>query len=113
MINNTKNTTHREIAEIEADLKVASRARQNWINIQNEGAGGYVDDTRIEALSQELIAAQKARSPLASNLSAEIAWFNAQGYTGLDLQKANKACLARGYALYELQAACKAAKEGK
>ena len=100
-------TTHREIKVIEAELKTASVARQNWINIQNEGSEGYVDDSKIEELAAELTLAHAAASPLQSNLAAEKSWFNAQGFTRADLQKAQKACLARGYTVAELMAAAK------
>lgn len=102
--------THRSITDIEADLKAAGIKRDNFRRVNNEGQGGYVDESEIVALSAELQAAKAAVSPLALDLAAEKAWFNAQGFTGRDLQGANKACLARGYSLSDLQAACKAAK---
>lgn len=104
------NTAHRAISEIEADLKAAGIKRDNFRRVINEGQGGYVDESEIEALSAELDAARKASSPLALDLAAEKAWFNAQGFTGSDLAAANAACIKRGYSLSELQAACKAAK---
>lgn len=103
-------TTHRTIAQIEADIKAAGIKRDNFRRIHNEGQGGYVDESEIERLSAEYHAARKACSPLTLNLAGEKAWFNAQGFTSKDLQKANDACRARGYSLAELQAACKAAK---
>lgn len=101
----------RTIEEINKDLKAATIRRDNFIAVQNEKADGYIDETAIERLTAELIAAEKAASPLVRELAAERAWFNAQGFTGADLAKANAACLARGYSLAELQAACKAAKK--
>ena len=97
----------RTIEEITKDLKTATIRRDNFIVAQNENAGGYIDETEIEHLTFELIAAEKAASPLARDLAAERAWFNAQGFTGADLAKANAACIARGYSLADLQAACK------
>jgi len=104
------NTTHRTVSEIEADLKAAGIKRDNFRRIHNEGQGGYVDESEIERLSAEYHAARKASSPLTLDLAGERAWFNGQGFTSKDLQAANKACLARGYSLADLQAACKAAK---
>ena len=108
---NTINT-HRKISEIEADLKVATKIRKNWIKLQNEGGEGYADDSVIEALANELVEAKAAQSPLKTNLAGEKAWFNAQGFTGADMQKAQKACLARGYTVSDLMSASKAAKNG-
>ncbi len=107
---NTVNT-HRKISEIEADLKVATKNRKNWINLQNEGGEGYVDESVIESLVAELVDAKAAQSPLKTNLAGEKAWFNAQGFTGADMQKAQKACLARGYTVSDLMIAAKAAKK--
>jgi hypothetical protein len=104
------NTTHRTVSDIEADIKAAGIKRDNFRNVINEGQGGYVDESEIEALSAELHAARKAVCPLTLDLAGERAWFNCQGFTGKDLAAANKACLARGYSLADLQAACKAAK---
>lgn len=100
----------RSISEIEADLKATGIKRDNFRRVINEGQGGYVDESEIEALSAELQAAKAAISPLATDLATEKAWFNSQGFTGRDLHAANKACLARGYSLSELQAACKTSK---
>jgi len=104
------NTTHRTVSEIEADLKTAAIKRDNFRRVINEGQGGYVDESEIETLTAELLEAHKASSPLIIDLAAEKAWFNGQGFTGKDISAANKACLARGYSLADLQAACKAAK---
>lgn len=101
----------RTIEEIKKDLKAATIRRDNFIATQNEHGGGYVDESDIERLSAELIAAQDAESPLVRDLAAERAWFNSQGFTGADLAKANAACLARGYSFADLQAACKSAKK--
>ncbi len=104
-------TTHRTVSDIEADLIAAGIKRDNYRRIHNEGQGGYVDESEIEALSAELAAARKASSPLTLDLAGERAWFNAQGFVApRDLQAANNACNKRGYSLAELQAACKAAK---
>ena len=103
--------TTRAITEIEADLKAATAKRSAFRAINNEGQGGYVDETEIERLTAEIAAAQKAASPLVRDLAGEKSWFNGQGFTGRDIAAANKACLARGYSLADLQAACKAAKQ--
>ena len=66
-------------------------------------------DDKISAATDELRDINAKSSPLVADLAGEKAWFNSQGFTGADLQKANAACVARGYALCELQAACKAA----
>jgi hypothetical protein len=104
------NTNQRSVSEIEAELRAARIKRDNFRRVINEGQGGYVDETEIEKLSAELQSAKAAASPLATDLAAERAWFNGQGFTGRDLAAANKACLARGYSLADLQAACKAAR---
>ena len=101
----------RTIEEIKKDLKAATIRRDNFRAVINENSGGYIDETKIEHLSAELIAAETAASPIARDLAAERAWFNAQGFTGADLAKANAACLSRGYSLADLQAACKAVKK--
>ena len=106
----TTNTTHRPVAEIEADLRAAKIKRDNFRAVINEGQGGYINESEIEALSVELAESRKASCPLTIDLAAEKAWFNGQGYTGKDLAAANAACLKRGYSLSDLQAACKAAK---
>lgn len=104
------NTTHRAISEIEADIKSAGIKRDNFRHVNNEGQSGYVDESEIVSLTAEYHAAQKAVCPLTLDLAGERAWFNAQGFTGRDLQAAAKACLARGYSLAELQSASKAAQ---
>ena len=103
-------STTRTINEIKSELEAAVKERNNFRAIANEGQGGYIDDTKIERLSAELRDAEKADCPLKRDLTGERAWFNAQGFTGKDLAAANKACLARGYSLADLQAACKASK---
>jgi hypothetical protein len=102
-------TNLRPITEIEADLKVAASARAAYRATINEGQGGYVDESAIERLTAELEAAKAAGSPLATRegIQAEREWAKGQGWTGKDLQAANKACLARGYSVAELQAAIK------
>lgn len=102
--------THRPITEIEADLKSAAAKRASFRATINESQGGYVDDSEIERLSAELTAAKAALSPLSTRegIQAEREWAAAQKWTARDLQAANKACLARGYSLAELQAAIKA-----
>jgi hypothetical protein len=110
------NNTHREIKEIEADLVEARKAFDQYSNVQFEGHSDpdnyYLNPhhKKIEALASELAAAKAACSPLKTNLAAEKAWFNSQGFTGADMQKAQKACLARGYTVSELMAAAKASK---
>lgn len=104
------NTDTRTVFEIEADLKAASIKRDSFRNVINEGQGGYVDESEIEALIAELHAARKSACPLTLDIAGERAWFNGQGFTGNDLAAANKACLARGYSLADLQAACKTSK---
>ena len=99
----------RTIEEIKKDLQAATARRDNFCATINEGQGGYLDESDIERLSAELIAAERAQSPLVRDLAGERAWFNAQGFTGADLARANSACLARGYSLADLQAACKKA----
>jgi hypothetical protein len=93
--------------KISSALAAADLARANFRATINEGQGGYVDKTEIERLSDELIAADRAQSPLVRDLAGERTWFNAQGFTGADLARANAACLARGYSLADLQTACK------
>lgn len=102
-------TTHRPITEIEADLKAAAAKRSAFRSTNNEGQGGYVDEAEIERLAAELQAAQAAASPLSTRegIQAEREWAAAQKWTARDIQAANKACLARGYSLAELQAAIK------
>ncbi len=99
----------RTIEEIKKDLQAATARRDIFCATINEGQGGYIDEIEIERLSAELIAADRAQSPLARDLASERAWFNSQGFTGADLSRANAACLARGYSLSDLQAACKKA----
>lgn len=101
-------TQHRPIATIENDLRAATAKRDNYRQTINDGQGGYVDESDIVRLADELTAAHYAASPLLRDLAGEKAWFNGQGFR--DPQRANKACLARGYSLAELQAASKAAK---
>lgn len=101
-------TTIRSISKIEADLKAAAAKRAKFRSTINEGQGGYVDETEIERLAEELSAARKASSPLTLDLAGERAWFNSQGFRCPST--ANAACLKRGYSLAELQAACKAAQ---
>lgn len=103
------NQNTRTVSEIAADLKAAGVKRDNFRNLVNEGQGGYLDESHIEALSKELIAASIAACPLTRDLAGERTWFQRQGFTVRDLAAANKACLARGYSLADLQAACKAA----
>ena len=109
---NTKPTKKmRTKAEIIKDMQSESIKRNSWNAINNESAtDGYNphDDT-LDKLGKELDAANLRESPLTLNLAAERAWFNAQGFTGADLQRANQACLARGYSLAELQRAAKKA----
>jgi len=99
----------RTIEEIKKDLQAATARRDSFRATINEGQGGYVDETEIERLSAELITAERAQSPLVRDLAGERAWFNAQGFTGSDLARANAACIARGYSLSDLQSACKKA----
>ena len=99
----------RTIEEIKKDLAAATTKRNNFRATINEGQDGYLDESDIERLSAELIAAERAQSPLVRDLAGERAWFNAQGFTGADLARANAACLARGYSLADLQTACKKA----
>jgi hypothetical protein len=101
-------TTQRTITEIESDLKSAATKRAQFRAVHNEGQGGYINEREIEALTAELTAARNAASPLKMDLAGERAWFNAQGFRSP--ADANKACLARGYSLADLQAAAKAAK---
>lgn len=95
--------------QIVAELKAEGILRDNYNNL-NEGApDGYnPHEDRLTHLSEELIRIEKEQSPLTSDLAGERAWFNAQGFTGAELQRANTACLERGYSLSELQAAVKA-----
>jgi hypothetical protein len=110
------NNTHRSVKQIEADLVETRKAFDQYANVQFEGHSDpdnyYLNPhhKKIEALAAELAAAKDAQSPLKTNLAAEKAWFNAQGFTGADMQKAQKACLARGYTVSDLMAAAKAAK---
>lgn len=99
------------IQEIKKDLQAATARRDSFRATINENGDGYIDESDIERLSAELIEAETAASPLTTNLAGERSWFNSQGFTGADLAKANAACLARGYSLSELQAACRAAKK--
>jgi len=99
----------RNIEDIKADLQAATTKRDNFRATINEGQGGYLDESDIDRLSAELIAAERAQSPLIRDLAGERAWFNSQGFTGADLVAANAACLARGYSLSDLQLACKKA----
>lgn len=100
---------HRTVSEIESDLKAAAAERAQFRAIHNEGQGGYVDETAIERLTAELAAAKAAASPLSTRegIQAERAWAKTQAWTAKDLAAANKACLARGYSLSDLQAAIK------
>jgi hypothetical protein len=102
-------TATRTIAEITAELKKATADRAQYRALHNEGQGGYANDKKIEQLSAELTAAEKAQSPLATRegIEAARAWAKTQNWTAKDMQSANNACLARGYSLAELQAAIK------
>jgi hypothetical protein len=102
-------TAPRTVSEIEADLKAAAAERAQFRAIHNEGQGGYVDDSQIVRLTAELAAAKAAASPLATRegIAAAREWAKGQAWTAKDLAAANKACLARGYSLAELQAAIK------
>ena len=102
-------TATRTTAQIEADLKSAAANCAAFRRTINEGQGGYIDDTEIERLSAELVAAKAAASPLTTRegIQAEREWAKGQGWTAANLAAANKACLARGYSLDELQAAIK------
>lgn len=101
--------TTRTTTEIEADLKAATAKRSAFRAVNNEGQGGYVDETEIERLAAELTAAKAALSPLATRegIQAEREWAKGQGWTAANLAQANAACLARGYSLADLQAAIK------
>lgn len=96
--------------QIIEDMKSEGVKRDRYNAINNEGAtDGYnPHEDRLSELSEELQALPDD-GPLTTDLAGERAWFNAQGFTGADLQKANKACLARGYSLAALQAAAKKA----
>lgn len=107
MSNNT--TALRTVSEIESDFIAANKKLANFRRLYNEGAGGYSDESEIDALREELAIVTKASCPLALDLAGERAWFKAQGFTAANLQAANAACLARGYSLADLQAAAKAA----
>lgn len=98
------------VSQIESDLKAAGIKRDNFCRVINEGQGGYVDESKIEALTVDYHTARKAVCPLTLDLAGERAWFNAQGFTGKDLAAANKACIARGYSLADLQASVKSSK---
>jgi hypothetical protein len=102
-------TTSRNINEIKADLAIATTTRAQYRALHNEGKSGYSDDKQIELLTVELLAAEKAASPLATRAGIEAAreWARSQSWTAKDLASANTACLARGYSLSELQAAIK------
>jgi hypothetical protein len=102
-----QNTTHRTIAEIEADLVAAGRQRDRFRAIINEGQGGYTDESKIESLIEELHAAQDAACPLNRDIAGERAWFNAQGFRSVI--DAERACRARGYSMQQLKDAIKAA----
>ena len=106
--NNTmQTTTHRTIAEIEADLVAAGRQRDRFRAIINEGQGGYTDESKIESLLEELHAAQDATCPLKRDIAGERAWFNGQGFRSVI--DAERACRARGYSMQQLKDAIKAA----
>lgn len=102
-------TTHRSITAIESDLRAATVKRNNFRAAINEGQGGYVDESEINTLTDELHAAKAALSPLSTRdgIAAEREWAKSQGWTAKDAAAANKACLSRGYSLAELQAAIK------
>jgi len=97
--------------EIETELKLVAAQRKDWEQLQNEGAkDGYNPyDAKIEALAKELSDLDKATGPLSTpeKIKAEAEWAKSQNWTRADLQKANKACLERGYSLADLQAAVK------
>jgi len=96
-------------ADIIQDMQAEGKRRDQYNRVNNEGANdGYnPHEDSLATLSDELAAARENASPLKNDLPGEREWFNAQGFTGQDLQAANQACLARGYSLAELQAACK------
>ena len=93
--------------QIEKAIKASGNDRNRFNRVNNEGAtDGYNPfEARIADMASQLIEIEKAESPLVSDLAGEKKWFNAQRYTGADLQKANADCLARGYSLADLQAA--------
>lgn len=106
------NEIKRTQTEIISDMQTVGAMRDRHNAINNEGAkdGFNPHEETLAKLSLELEAARKAESPLAHNLAAERAWFNAQGFTSANIADANKACLARGYSFNEFVTACKAAK---
>jgi hypothetical protein len=98
-------------ADIIKDMQAEAQLRDRYNTVQNEGArdGFNPHENRLGKLSAELAEVQKAESPLATREGIQIQreWAAAQKWTANDLQAANKACLARGYSLAELQAAIK------
>ena len=96
--------------QIIEDMEAEGIKRDRYSAINNEGAtDGYnPHEDRLGELIDELMALPDD-GPLVTDLAGERAWFNAQGFTGADLQKANKACLSRGYSLSALQTASKKA----
>ena len=99
----------RTTTEITTEMQAQGKLRDQYNMTNNEGAtDGYnPHEDRLGELSDELATARKNESPLTNDLQGEREWFNSQGFTGQDIQKANQSCLARGYSLSELQAACK------
>ena len=100
--------------ELQAALTTAGINRAKYAATNLENGGGYNPyETEIENLSEQLrIITDATKSTILSgdSLTAERAWFRAQGFTAASLREANAACLARGYSLSDLQAAAKAAK---
>jgi len=96
--------------DITTEMQAEGKLRDQYNRVNNEGAtDGYnPHEDRLGELSDELAAARENESPLKNDLQGERDWFNSQGFTGQDLQKANQACIDRGYSLAELQSACKA-----
>jgi len=91
---------------LEQSIKTAATMRAKFTH---ESAEYNFWDNKISAASDELRIINANSCPLVTDLATEKAWFNSQGFTGADLQKANAACRSRGYALCELQSACKSA----
>jgi len=94
-----------------AEMQAVAIKRDNHNSLYNEGRpDGYnPHESRLSELSQLLHIARSKESPLATRegIEAERAWAKSQGWTATNVQAANKACIARGYSLAELQAAIK------
>lgn len=90
-------------------MQSVGKLRDRYNAVHNESSLGNYNphEDRLAELGEELEVAMRAESPLSTRegIQREREW--AKGQNWGDLQKAQKACLARGYSLADLQSAIK------